>query len=77
MQLIVRAHAVQPLDAMRIAEQTFVLNVSVGLSARAMRDTRSEHKRRFSILAYVWTMARDLVQLQPRHFNLTVDGRQV
>jgi YegS/Rv2252/BmrU family lipid kinase len=77
MELIVGAHAVQPLDAMRIGDQTFVLNVSVGLSARAMRDTRSEHKRRFGILAYVWTMARDLVQLQPRHFNLTVDGRQV
>jgi diacylglycerol kinase (ATP) len=77
MQLIVGAHAVQPLDAMRVADQTFVLNVSVGLSARAMRDTRSEHKRRFGILAYVWTIARDLVQLQPRHFNLTVDGRQV
>jgi diacylglycerol kinase (ATP) len=77
MQLIVGAHAVQPLDAMRIADQTFVLNVSVGLSARAMRDTRSEHKRLFGILAYAWTIARDLVQLQPRHFNLTVDGHQV
>ncbi len=77
MQLIVGAHAVQPLDAMRIADQTFVLNVSVGLSARAMRDTQSEHKRRFGILAYAWTIAHDLVQLRPRHFNLMVDGHQV
>jgi len=76
-ELIVGAHAVQPLDAMRIADQTFVLNVSAGLSARAMRDTRSEHKRRFGILAYAWTIARDLVRLQPRHFNLTVDGHRV
>jgi diacylglycerol kinase (ATP) len=77
MELIVGAHAVQPLDVMRVADQTFVLNVSAGLSARAMRDTRSEHKRRFGILAYAWTIARDLLQLQPRQFNLTLDGHQV
>ena len=74
---IVGAHAVQPLDVMRVADQAFVLNVSAGLSARAMRDTRSEDKRRFGMLAYAWTIARDLLQLQPRYFNLTVDGRQV
>jgi diacylglycerol kinase family enzyme len=62
---------------MRVASQTFVLNISAGLSARAMRDTRPEHKRRFCVLAYVWTIARDLLQLQPQHFNLTVDGHQV
>jgi YegS/Rv2252/BmrU family lipid kinase len=77
MELIVGAHAVQPLDAMRVAGQTFVLNVSAGLSARAMRDTRSEHKRRFGVLAYAWTIAGDLLRLQLRHFKLTVDGHQV
>ena len=77
MELIVGAHAVQPLDVMRVADQSFVLNVSAGLSARAMRDTRSEHKRRFGVLAYAWAIAGDLLQLQPRHFNLTVDGHQV
>jgi diacylglycerol kinase family enzyme len=62
---------------MRVASQTFVLNISAGLSARAMRDTRPEHKRRFCVRAYVWTIARNLLQLQPQHFNLTVDGHQV
>jgi diacylglycerol kinase (ATP) len=76
-QLIVGVHAVQPLDVMRVADQSFVLNVSAGLSARTMRDTRSEHKRRFGVLAYAWTLAGNLLHLQPRHFKLTADGHQV
>jgi diacylglycerol kinase (ATP) len=77
LDLIVGTHALQPLDVMRVAGQVFVLNVSAGLSARAMRDTRSEQKRRFGMLAYAWTIAGNLLQFQPRHFNLTVDGHHV
>jgi len=77
MDLIVGAHAVQPLDVMRVADQVFVLNVSAGLSARAMRDTRTEDKRRFGVLAYMRTIAGDLIRLGPRRFSLTVDGHQV
>jgi YegS/Rv2252/BmrU family lipid kinase len=77
MDLIVGAHHVQPLDVMRVDEQAFVLNVSAGISARAMRDTRSKDKRRFGVLAYVWTIASDLLRLRPRHFKLTVDEHQI
>src|SRR5215213_2575445 len=42
LDLIVGDHALQALDLMQIGEQVFVLDVSAGLSARAMRDTLPE-----------------------------------
>jgi YegS/Rv2252/BmrU family lipid kinase len=75
LDLIVGDHALQPLDLMQIGDQVFVLNVSAGISARAMRDTSPEQKQRFGVLAYLWPMVRDLIRLRRRHFNLTIDGR--
>jgi diacylglycerol kinase family enzyme len=39
-----------------------------------MRDTPPEQKKRFGVLAYVWPMARDLIRLRRRDFNVTIDG---
>jgi len=77
LDLIVGDHALQALDLMQIGDQVFVLDVSAGLSARAMRDTPPEQKKRFGVLAYVWPMARDLIRLRRRDFNLTIDGRRM
>lgn len=77
LELIVGEHALQPLDLMQIGDEVFVLDVSAGISARAMRDTPPERKQRFGVLAYVWPMARDIVRLRPRHFKLTIDGQPV
>ena len=74
LDLIVGDHALQPLDLMQIGDQVFVLDVSAGISARAMRDTPPEHKQRFGMVAYVWPMIRDLIRLRRRDFNLTIDG---
>ncbi|MEO7911800.1 MAG: diacylglycerol kinase family protein [Roseiflexaceae bacterium] len=76
LDLIVGDHALQALDLMQIGDQVFVLDVSAGLSARAMRDTRPEQKKRFGVLAYVWPIVRDLIRIQRRDFNLTIDGRR-
>jgi diacylglycerol kinase family enzyme len=75
LDLIIGDHALQPLDLMRIGDQVFVLNVSAGISARAMRDTRPEQKQRFGVLAYLRPMLRDLIRLRRRRFNLTIDGQ--
>jgi diacylglycerol kinase family enzyme len=57
--------------------ECFVLDVSAGLSARAMRDTPPEQKKRFGVLAYLWPMVRDLIRLRRRDFNVTIDGRRM
>lgn len=76
LDLIVADHALQALDLMQIDEQVFVLDVSVGISARAMRDTPSTQKQRFGMLAYVWPMVRDLVRIRRRSFALKIDGQR-
>jgi YegS/Rv2252/BmrU family lipid kinase len=77
LELIVGDHALQALDLMQIDDQVFVLDVSAGLSARAMRDTPPERKKRFGVLAYAWPIVRDLFHLRRRDFNLTIDGRRM
>jgi YegS/Rv2252/BmrU family lipid kinase len=75
--LIVGDHALQALDLMQIGDQVFVLDVSAGLSARAMRDTAPEQKQRFGVLAYVWPIVRDLTGLRRRDFIVTIDGQRM
>jgi diacylglycerol kinase (ATP) len=77
LDLIVGDQALQALDLMQIGDQVFVLDVSAGLSARAMRDTPPEQKKRFGVLAYVWPIVRDLIRLRRRDFNLTIDGQRM
>jgi diacylglycerol kinase (ATP) len=77
LDLIVGPHALQLLDLMRVGEHVYVINVSAGLSARGMRDTPTAQKRRFGMLAYMWTMGRDLLRRAPQRFNLTIDGQQL
>jgi diacylglycerol kinase (ATP) len=76
-ELIGGQHTLQPLDVMRAAGRCFVLNVSVGISSRAMRRTGYELKRRFGMLAYYWIILQELVRFRGREFRLTVDDHQV
>jgi YegS/Rv2252/BmrU family lipid kinase len=77
LNLIVGDHVLQALDLMQVGDQVFVLDVSAGLSARAMHDTPPEQKKRFGVLAYVWPMVRDLISLRRCDFNLTIDERRM
>ncbi len=70
-------HAVVRLDAMKIGDRHYFTQVGVGIDALMIRDTATEHKRRFGRLAYLWTAARSLVGYQPRRFFLQVDGRDI
>ena len=62
------------LDAMRIGERHYVLNVGVGLSSTIMKNTSREGKRRFGMLAYLWSGIRTLAGKQLHKFSLVVDG---
>jgi diacylglycerol kinase family enzyme len=69
-------HEFQPLDAMQVKDRYFLLYVSAGISAQAMRKTPVERKRRFGILAYVWTILKQLFGFQSRRFHLSIDGQE-
>jgi len=75
--LIAGEHELFTIDAMQVDEQFFTLNVSVGISARAMRKTPAETKRRFGMAAYVWSILGETFGFSPRRFTLTLDTHQV
>ena len=64
------------IDGLRVNERVFVLNVSVGLSAVVMKNTRREQKRRLGRAAYLWTGLKKLLGFQPYHFTILVDGEK-
>jgi diacylglycerol kinase (ATP) len=62
------------IDAMRIGERVFVLNISVGISAAVIGDTSAREKSRWGRIAYTWTTVRKLFRLKPRYLVVAVDG---
>ncbi|CAG0935944.1 diacylglycerol kinase (ATP) [Thermoflexales bacterium] len=64
-----------PVDALQVEQRHFFLNVSVGISPQLMQETKSVQKRRFGLLAYLWTLLKRSSIFQLHHYQLTVDGR--
>lgn len=75
--LIGGEHTFQSLDAMQVGDQYFVLNVSAGISSKAMNETDPEDKRRFGMLAYAQNILKDAMEGQDHHFRLVLDGHEV
>jgi diacylglycerol kinase family enzyme len=68
-------HVIIGADALRVGERHFFLNVSAGISPQMMSETKSEQKKRFGRLAYVWTMIKRSSIFQLRRYQLTIDDR--
>lgn len=77
LRLLAHDNSTARLDTMRVGDQYFVLNVSSGISSRAMVETAPEEKQRFGMLAYAQKILRDLVGVEPVRFILTLDGFRV
>jgi diacylglycerol kinase (ATP) len=74
--LLTGSHDQREIDAIEVpGHGYFFLNLSMGMTARAMRDTSRQEKRRFGWLAYLWRGGRALIGIQPVSFHLTVDGQ--
>lgn len=66
---------VKGVDAIRVGERFFVLNVSVGISSLTIHDTGREQKRRFGVFAYIWSALTGLLKFRRPRFDLVVDGK--
>jgi YegS/Rv2252/BmrU family lipid kinase len=75
LELLVSDHAHFTLDAMQTGNKYYILNVSAGISSRAMKNTSSAEKQRLGMLAYVRTILGDIFQPQRDTFHLRLDGR--
>jgi diacylglycerol kinase (ATP) len=73
-ELIAGVHRTRHIDAMRIGERVFLLNVSVGVSASVIGGTTAKYKNRFGRIAYLWTFIPKLFTLKPRRLVVAVDG---
>jgi diacylglycerol kinase family enzyme len=74
-RLLAAYSSVRRLDVMEVEGRTFMLGVSVGLSARTMHGTREKAKRRFGRSAYLWPLLRNLFAPPDYDFAVQVDGR--
>ncbi len=74
--LLAGPYALRGVDVMRVAGKHYFTQVGIGIDAMMIRDTKTEHKRRFGRIAYLVTAARSLIGFQPRRFNLVVDGQK-
>lgn len=77
LSLLTEKHDTAHIDAIQVGDQFFVLNISVGISALTMRDTERQDKRRFGVMAYIWTGIGKLFGVQPHRFTVEVDGQMV
>jgi len=72
--LICGQHVVRRIDTMHVGERHFVLDLSVGLTAVAMRETPGKSKHRLGLVAYVLTGIRNLAGFEKRRYQLSIDG---
>ncbi|MBV1757667.1 MAG: diacylglycerol kinase family lipid kinase [Dethiosulfatibacter sp.] len=73
--LISGPHVLKKIDAMRINNRICVLNASLGISAKVMRDTKSESKNRFGLLAYIWEALGKLFKIKRSYITINIDGK--
>lgn len=70
-------HATSPVDAMKVGEKYFVLQIGIGIDSLMIRDTDRQAKRRFGRAAYIWTMLTRLFGYQPLRFTIVADGKRL
>jgi diacylglycerol kinase (ATP) len=65
------------VDAMKVGEQYYVLQIGIGIDSLMIRDTDRQSKRRFGRAAYMWTAFTRLIGYQPMRFTIVADGKRM
>lgn len=74
--LLERQESTTSVDAMKVGEKYFVLQIGIGLDSLMIRDTDRQAKRRFGRAAYLWTAFTRLIGYQPVRFTIVADGQR-
>lgn len=78
LKLLGSDNTVREMDLMKVnGKKYYVMNVSVGLTAMVMHNTKREEKRRFGFLAYLYRAAGSVVRTRMHRFQFKVDDRAV
>jgi diacylglycerol kinase (ATP) len=76
LELVFEAHRIRVIDAMQVGDNVHILNISTGIGARTMRESKREEKRRFGVFADLWVALNNLMGFQTYHFDVRIDGKQ-
>jgi diacylglycerol kinase (ATP) len=76
LELVFQEHRIRAIDAMRIEDKFYILNISAGVGSRTMREVKREEKRRFGRLADLWAALINLMGFQTFQFDVTIDAKQ-
>lgn len=68
--------AVRRLDILRVQGRAYLISVSAGLSARAMRETTPSRKKLFGKSSYLVTLFLNFFNMRPQRFTVEIDGRE-
>jgi YegS/Rv2252/BmrU family lipid kinase len=74
--LLERPDSTTSVDAMKVGEKYFVLQIGIGIDSLMIRDTDRQAKRRFGRAAYMWTAFTRLIGHQPVRFSIVADGQR-
>jgi diacylglycerol kinase (ATP) len=74
-QLMVDDFDIRAIDGMWVKGWLSVLSVGIGITSMTMQETGREQKRRFGLLAYLWTGLLQLSGLSLNRFELEIDGK--
>lgn len=74
-KLLVEGFKTRQIDGMWVKGWLSVLSVGIGITSMTMQETGREQKRRFGLLAYLWTGLLQLSGLSLNRFELEIDGK--
>jgi YegS/Rv2252/BmrU family lipid kinase len=74
--LITGRHQVRYLDLMSIGDSLHAMNLSVGFSARVIKSTSRENKRKLGNLAYYGGLIRQVLGIKLTRYHIEADGKK-
>jgi YegS/Rv2252/BmrU family lipid kinase len=76
LQLLIEKPVIRNLDVIEVNGSYYLLAVGTGVDALAIKGTSRREKRRFGPVAYLWSVLKVILGVQPHRFTLVVDGRK-
>lgn len=76
-ELLAHKHKIAKIDAMKVHDHYFFLDISIGARSLAIRDTKRKDKLRFGMLAYLWRGFQWITGFEPRRFTVRTDDTEV
>jgi len=74
-ELVFQEHKIQTIDAMQVGDGYFVLSVSAGIGALAMKDVERQDKRRLGKFADLRKAVEEVLEFRAYQFEVKIDGK--